>query len=312
MDDERLRCKIFGKTLKHPLGLAAGFDKDGIALEGWENLGFSFVEVGTVTPAAQKGNTPPRLFRLVEDEALINRMGFNNEGIDALLGRLEERAITVPIGVNIGKNIETPIEKAFEDYEICLKKIRGICDYVVINVSSPNTPGLRELQKKSHLESLLVSLKKIAPNERIFLKISPDSSDQELKEISEIACTLEISGFVATNTTIAREGLKSPLQNEEGGLSGKPLRSRASEVCRKLRMYAGEEMEIIGVGGIFTGTDLYERLRDGANACQIFTALVYRGPAAVAFILQELIECMEQRGISSIDEIRKSESSCPS
>ena len=285
-----MHCKAFGKTLRNPLGLAAGFDKDGVALDEWENLGFGFAEIGTVTPTSQPGNTKPRMFRLPKEQALVNRLGFNNRGADELAKKLESRRTRLPIGVNIGKGMDTDIAIAEKDYEYCFRKLQSFCDYIVVNVSSPNTPGLRSLQ---NIESLEKILSVVSDNLPVFVKISPDERNENIVEIAKLASSRRC-GIIATNTT----------SNPEGGLSGKPLTERADEVCSLVRKTAGEKMEIIGVGGIFTGEDLFARLKAGANVCQIYTALIYRGPSAAAMILEELLDLMEKAGLNSIEEIR--------
>ncbi len=305
-DDERLRCRAFGRELAHPLGLAAGFDKNGVALDNWESLGFSFAEIGTVTPRAQAGNPKPRIFRLPEDDALINRLGFNNDGVEAMAERLEARQTSLPIGVNIGMNADTPLESAVEDYVYCLRRVRGLCDYIAINVSSPNTPGLRELQREELLPRMLETLSAEAGGTPLFLKISPDLSDDDVRRVAELAVEHGISGLIATNTTVARDGLHSRASSEEGGLSGRPLAQRAGDVCRLVRDAGGERLEIIGVGGIFTGNDLYDRLSAGADICQSYTAFVYRGPKAASLTLNELLTRMQQECVAGLQDVCRS------
>ncbi|MCL4113944.1 UNVERIFIED_CONTAM: hypothetical protein GTU68_065680, partial [Idotea baltica] len=282
-----LEQEVFGLKFPNPVGLAAGFDKNGIISDNWGNLGFGFMEVGTVTPRPQEGNPKPRLFRLPADEAIINRMGFNNEGLEALVERLKKldrRQIIV--GGNIGKNKTTPNDQAVEDYKICFEGLFPYVDYFVVNVSSPNTPGLRDLQEKEPLMALLRTLQEMnqakpAPKPML-LKIAPDLTDGQLDDILEIAKETQLSGLVATNTTISRAGLKTDKAEVEaignGGLSGKPLRERSTEVIRYLRTKAGPNLPIIGVGGIITPEDAAEKIAAGANLIQVYSGFVYNGP----------------------------------
>ncbi len=281
---------FLGRTLRHPIGLAGGMDKDGVALRAWEKLGFSFVELGTVTPRPQKGNPKPRLFRLAEDGAIINRLGFNNAGVYVLAERLRRASPRILIGVNIGKNAETPNEDAWKDYAECARALQGVGDYLVVNVSSPNTPDLRELQAEPLLRRILNAVKNANPTVPLFIKVSPDETDDRLRSILQVGADYGVAGIIATNTTLHRPPLVSPFRSEAGGLSGKPLRERALSVCARLREWAGESLPIIGVGGIFTGKDLKERLEAGATVCQIYTALVYRGPWVVRKILEEYLQ----------------------
>lgn len=304
VNDPRLKCRFLDRDLPHPLGLAAGFDKDGVAIDEWENMGFSFAEIGTVTPLPQPGNERPRLFRLTEDIALVNRMGFNNHGVRQLRKRLEARQTSIPIGVNIGKNQTTPLEDATSDYVSCLKEVAPHADYVAVNISSPNTPGLRELQTAARAVNLLSALRDTAPSARLFLKISPDLNNDEIATLAALAAEKQFDGIIATNTTTSRCDTKSKNANEPGGLSGAPLTKLANNACQIVSAEVGSALQIIGVGGIMTGADLFERLRSGAQVCQIYTAFVYRGPNAPALILEELLEIMEERCISSLTDIR--------
>lgn len=290
----KLERTVFGLAFKNPVGLAAGFDKDGKAFRTMAALGFGFVEVGTVTPEPQVGNAKPRLFRLPKDEALINRMGFNNAGAEAMVQRLQgKRPPGLIIGGNIGKNKATPNEQAVKDYEICFEKLFPHVDYFVVNVSSPNTPGLRELQDKEPLTRLLNHLQKLNrakdKSKPILLKIAPDLTDAQLDDIVEIVQQTGIDGVIATNTTISREGLQ---QNTEkigaGGLSGQPLRQRSTAIIRYLKNRSDGQMTIIGVGGIASPADAIEKLEAGASLVQIYTGLVYEGPALVKRINREL------------------------
>jgi dihydroorotate dehydrogenase len=293
--------QVANLTFKHPVGLAAGFDKNAVALRAWEALGFSFVEAGTVTAQAQPGNEKPRIFRLPEDQALINRLGFNNDGAETVGNRLDRlersgRWPGIPVGLNIGKTKVTPLEQAAEDYVFSMKKLYPYADYFTINVSSPNTPGLRELQGKEPLTALLKHLRELnhdlavkfsldAPK-AMFLKIAPDLTPAQLDEIVGVARDLRLTGIVATNTTTDKSALKDPVwQAEAGGLSGRPLAKRSTEFIRAISQRAGGRLAIIGVGGIFTADDLREKLDSGASLVQVYTGFIYRGPSMVRSLL---------------------------
>lgn len=291
-----LERNILGLHFRHPVGLAAGFDKDALATDAFADFGFSFIEIGTVTPKPQPGNDKPRLFRLKKDHAIINRMGFNNQGALAAAERLKKRKSDVIIGGNIGKNKITPNEAAFQDYQECWRILEPVVDYFVINVSSPNTPGLRELQEKEPLRQLLSGMKALsltsARPKPILLKIAPDLTDQQLTDIVDILRSTNTDGIIATNTTISREGLKSQKSIVEkigpGGLSGAPLRNRSNEVIRFIREKMGPEFPIIGVGGIMSAHDAAEKLKAGANLIQLYTGFIYEGPGLVKKILKML------------------------
>ncbi len=300
--DKSLERQVIGLQFPNPVGLAAGFDKDGKHIKGMACLGFGFIEVGTVTPLPQDGNPQPRLFRLPADRALVNRMGFNNEGLDALAARLQRlRQKGVPdgliIGGNIGKNKLTPNEAAEQDYLLCFEKLFPWVDYFVVNVSSPNTPGLRELQEKAPLTRLLNMLQEknnSQPNPKpILLKIAPDLNDSQLDDIADIVRETGLAGVIATNTTISRAGLNTDQATVEaigmGGLSGAPLRARATEVIRYLRGKLGPGIAIIGVGGIDNAASAQEKLDAGADLVQVYSGLVYEGPGLVKGILKSLI-----------------------
>lgn len=287
-----LQRDLFGLKFKNPVGLAAGFDKNAVLFDELSNYGFGFVEVGTVTPKPQPGNPKKRIFRLREDEALVNRMGFNNDGADAIVERLRKRKTDIIIGGNIGKNKLTPNENAIDDYMICFEKLFEVVDYFVVNVSSPNTPNLRALQDKEPLTDLLRALqteneKKTSPKP-ILLKIAPDLTDSQLMDIIDIVNTTKIAGVIATNTTISREGLQSEHQKEAGGLSGKPVRERATEVIRFLAEKSGKSFPIIGVGGIHSADDAKEKLAAGADLIQLYTGFIYEGPGLVKRINKSL------------------------
>lgn len=288
-----LERKLFGLTFENPIGLAAGFDKNALLFEEFSNYGFGFIEVGTVTPKPQPGNPKKRIFRLKADEGLINRMGFNNDGVDVVVDRLRKRKSNVIIGGNIGKNKVTPNENAIDDYLICFEKLFEVVDYFVVNVSSPNTPNLRALQDKKPLTELLQTLqnennKKERPKP-ILLKIAPDLSESQLMDIIDIVNSTKIAGVIATNTTISREGLQSEHKNETGGLSGKPVRDRSTEVIRFLAEKSAKSFPIIGVGGIHSAEDAKEKLEAGADLIQLYTGFIYEGPGLVKRINKSLL-----------------------
>jgi len=293
IDDKRLERNLFGLTFKNPVGLAAGFDKNARLFDEFSNYGFGFVEIGTVTPKPQAGNSKKRLFRLKEDEAIINRMGFNNDGVKVIAERLRKRKSDIIIGGNIGKNKITPNEKAVDDYLICFNELFHVVDYFVVNVSSPNTPNLRELQDKEPLTRLLSTLQKEnhkkESSKPILLKIAPDLSDDQLFDIIDIVKITGIDGVIATNTTISRDNLVSDNRNETGGLSGKPVKDRSTEVIRFLSEKSNKAFSIIGVGGIHSAKDAQEKLDAGADLVQIFTGFIYEGPALVKEINRSLI-----------------------
>lgn len=292
MKDKRLEREVFGLEFPNPVGLAAGFDKDAKLYKELSNLGFGFIEIGTVTPKPQPGNEKKRSFRLKEDEALVNRMGFNNEGAWETAKRLRKNQ-NILIGGNIGKNKMTPNENAIHDYEICFDALYSVVDYFVVNVSSPNTPNLRELQDKEPLTKLLQILqaKNAAKPEQkpILLKIAPDLTDEQLLDIIDIVRAAGIAGVIATNTTISRENLKSENQKETGGLSGKPLTKRSTEVIRFLSEKSGKAFPIIGVGGIHSPEDAIEKLEAGASLIQVYTGFIYEGPGLVKKINQAIL-----------------------
>lgn len=296
--------KAMGLTFPNPLGLAAGLDKNGACIDAFGAMGFGFVEVGTVTPKPQPGNPQPRLFRVRESQAIINRMGFNNEGVDALCERAGARTWRGLLGVNIGKNKTTPLEEANEDYVYSLRKAYSIADYFAVNISSPNTEGLRSLQEDQALNSLLeaVCTERDACAERegrripIALKIAPDMTDEMLVSLSRVVKEHGIEGVIATNTTLARPGLEgTPWENEAGGLSGQPLEPRALEVLQLLRGELPRTISLIGVGGIMTGAQAADRIKSGADIVQIYTGLIYRGPDLLKEI-QEALSCISSTG----------------
>lgn len=289
--DKSLERKLFGLTFPNPVGLAAGFDKDAKLYQELSNFGFGFVEIGTLTPKPQDGNPKKRMFRLAEDEGLINRMGFNNEGVEAALQRLKKNK-GVLIGGNIGKNKNTPNDQAVEDYLICFDALFPYVDYFVVNVSSPNTPNLRALQDKEPLTHLLKTLKEHNQKKEtprpILLKIAPDLSEDQLLDIIDIVKSIKIDGVIATNTTLNREGLVSENKDQLGGLSGKPLAHRSTEVIRFLSEKSNHAFPIIGVGGIHSAQDAIDKLKAGASLVQLYTGFVYEGPALVKRINKAL------------------------
>ena len=298
INDKRLERTLFGLTFPNPVGLAAGFDKDAKLFDELGYFGFGFIEIGTLTPKAQPGNEKPRMFRLPEDEALINRMGFNNGGAAAAVERLKKRKTKIVIGGNIGKNKITPNEEAVNDYEQCFYALVNYVDYFVVNVSSPNTPNLRALQDKEPLTKLLNHIKLLNQKQKrprpILLKIAPDLSNEQLDDIISIMQDTKIDGLIATNTTIDRSNLKSSKTEVEaigaGGLSGKPLTKRATEVIRYLSERSNRSFPIIAVGGIHTGADAIEKLNAGASLVQVYTGFIYEGPAIVKRINKELLK----------------------
>lgn len=297
LNDPRLERELFGLQFKNPIGLAAGLDKDARLVDELASLGFGFVEIGTLTPRPQGGNSQPRLFRLPQDESLINRMGFNNEGVEAAVRRLRKSRHQTIIGGNIGKNKDTPNEQAASDYLYCFDVLYEAVDYFVVNVSSPNTPNLRELQEKEPLKRLLNTLQernagksKLKP---ILLKIAPDLTDAQLDDIISLVAETGIAGIIATNTTISREGLRTPVEQVSqigpGGLSGKVLRARSTEVIRYLHSQSGGSFPIIGVGGIHSPEAALEKLAAGASLIQLYTGFIYEGPSLVRNIKRSLL-----------------------
>lgn len=297
INDQRLETKVAGITFPNPVGLAAGFDKNAIAINDLGDCGFGFVEIGTVTPVGQEGNPKPRLFRLIEDEAIINRMGFNNDGAEAIVERLKQLKPNCIVGGNIGKNKITPNEEATSDYIKCFHALAPYVDYFVVNVSSPNTPNLRELQEKEPLTKLLQTLMdertKLRITKPIFLKIAPDLTNEQLDDIVAIVRDTKIAGVIATNTTIERGGLKTDKKLVEqigaGGVSGKPLSSRSTEVIAYLYQQGQGDFPIIGVGGIYSAEDAIEKLKAGASLVQLYSGFIYKGPRLVKQINKAIL-----------------------
>lgn len=293
VEDKRLERNLFGLRFKNPVGLAAGFDKNANMFDELSNFGFGFVEIGTVTPKPQEGNPKKRIFRLIQDKAIINRMGFNNDGVEAVVKRLKNKKTDILIGGNIGKNKITPNADAVNDYVICFKALFDVVDYFVVNVSSPNTPNLRDLQEKEPLTNLLNRLQqenKLKERRKpILLKIAPDLTQSQLLDIIEIVKITKIDGVIATNTTISREGLQSNDKNEIGGMSGMPLAKRSTEVIRFLAERSNKAFPIIGVGGIHTSEDALEKIKAGADLIQLYTGFIYEGPGLVKKINKALL-----------------------
>ncbi len=299
IEDPKLKRRLFGLEFQNPVGLAAGMDKDAVAFNELGKMGFGFIEIGTVTPKPQPGNDQPRCFRLPKNEALINRMGFNNHGVKTAAEKLKNRKDrTLIIGGNIGKNKITPNENAVDDYIICFNELFDVVDYFVVNVSSPNTPNLRDLQEKEPLMHLLNTLQKInlakTKPKPILLKIAPDLTDSQLDDIIDIVKQTKIEGVIATNTTISREGLDySKAEIEQygmGGLSGKPLTKRSTEVIRYLKQKSGNAFPVIGVGGIHSADDAIEKINAGADLIQLYTGFIYKGPKLIKDINKRLLQ----------------------
>ncbi len=277
---------LFGVRFPNPVGLAAGFDKDGVAVDHWHRLGFGFVEIGSVTRHAQPGNPRPRLFRFPNEKALVNRMGFNNEGADAMANRLERSSPKIPLGINIGKSKVTPVDEAMEDYAFSFRRLKDYAAYIVVNVSSPNTPGLRGLQDKQPLTKILWRLREIDGTKPLFVKVAPDLDDQGFEDIAEVARDFALTGLVVSNTTVSRPGMP-PTAPSEGGLSGEPLRPLAD---RALSRFADvlPDATLIGVGGIMSAEHARRKVELGASLVQVYTGWVYGGPDWVSEIVSEL------------------------
>ena len=330
-DNPLLHTQLFDNVIDNPIGLAAGFDKDGRIHPALFALGFGFVEIGTVTPHPQKGNPRPRLFRLPEDQAVINRMGFNNQGAWKMAERLVAKTLKIKsadadlfevsgdypanissgmLGINIGKNKDTTLENATDDYVSALSTLHPFADYFTLNISSPNTKDLRNMQEKEALRILLDSVcarrdeldRNHSRNTPLLVKLAPDLDEDALKNSVRVMQEFSIQGVIATNTTVARPVLKSKYRTETGGLSGKPLQKRSTEMIRTLFAELGTDIPIIGVGGIFNGADAYEKIKAGAAAVQIYTALIYEGPGLVRKVKAELADLLERDGYKSVSE----------
>ncbi len=298
-ENPKLEREVFGIKFPNPVGMAAGFDKDAKMIKELDQLGFGFIEIGTLTPKPQDGNDKPRLFRLPQDEALINRMGFNNGGVEDSVQRLKTKG-NIIVGGNIGKNKNTPNEEAVNDYKICFKALYPYVDYFVVNVSSPNTPGLRELQDKEPLMNLLSTLQKdreaYEVRKPILLKIAPDLTNDQLDDIVDIVKTIKLDGLIATNTTISRDELTTDKEIVDGigngGVSGAPLKERSTEIISYLYKALGDDVPIIGVGGINSPEDAVEKLKAGAKLIQIYSGLIFQGPGFIKAIKQEIVKSL--------------------
>jgi len=298
VEDSRLEREVFGLKFKNPVGLAAGFDKDATLFNELAAFGFGFIEIGTVTPLPQDGNPKPRLFRLIEDNAIINRMGFNNSGVNSIISRLRRKKANIIIGGNIGKNKLTPNDDAVNDYEICFEELFPYVDYFVVNVSSPNTPGLRDLQEKEPLMKLLNRLQELnnlkSNRKPVVLKIAPDLTNNQLDDIITIVTETKIDGVIATNTTIDRSGLRTDKSKliaiGNGGISGRPLKQRSTEIIKYLSDKSNKTFPIIGVGGIHSAEDAIEKLEAGAALVQLYTGFIYEGPSLIKRINKAIVK----------------------
>jgi len=303
--DERLKVAAFGLNFPNPIGLAAGFDKNAVAFHALASLGFGFVEVGTVTALAQPGNPKPRIFRLTAHRALINRLGFNNDGAEAIESHLASLRgagrIDRPLGINLGKSKATPIERATEDYLKSFRLLRPFADYIVVNISSPNTPDLRKLQEKERLDELLGALQQQnLRNLPLLVKIAPDLSFEQIDDVLALIDEHKAAGVIATNTTTQRPGISHPRTTEVGGLSGRPLRDLANRCIRHIWKQTQGKMPIVGVGGVFTAEDAYEKILYGASLVQVYTGLIHVGPSLAARINRGLLELMDRDGVKQM------------
>lgn len=308
-ESAQLSQTLWGLKFSNPIGLSAGFDKDGVAANVWSSFGFGFAEVGTVTFHAQPGNPRPRLFRLPDDLAALNRMGFNNQGAAALQKRLQRRNFGIPIGINLGKSKITSLDSAAEDYLGSFRLLKSLGDYFVVNVSSPNTPGLRSLQATDQLEPILAALQTENQAEKpLLIKIAPDLEREDIWAIVELAQRYQLAGIIATNTTIRRDGLKTqkiggnPIQEEAGGISGAPVRARSTEVIRLIWEQTQGSLPIVGVGGVFSAEDAWEKITAGASLIQVYTGWIYEGPTMVKRILQGLGEKLQRSGFETLSD----------
>jgi dihydroorotate dehydrogenase len=312
LSDDRLKQTLWGQDFANPIGLAAGFDKDGIAANLWAGFGFGFAELGTVTFQAQPGNPRPRLFRLPDDRAALNRMGFNNQGAAALADRLQSlHNSNIPLGVNLGKSKVTPLDQATDDYLGSFRLLKEVGDYFVVNVSSPNTPGLRSLQSTDQLNPILSALQQENQGQKpLLIKIAPDLEWEDIAAVVDLAQHYKLAGIIATNTTIRRDGLKTEtlqatgksVAEEAGGISGAPLRQRSTEVIRFIYQQSQGQLSIVGVGGIFTADDAWEKITAGASLIQVYTGWIYEGPGMVRRVLKGLLQKLDDRGLHSLQD----------
>ncbi len=310
LDDELIRVRALGLTFPSPVGVAAGLDKDAEHFEGLGALGFGFVEVGTLTPRPQDSNPPPILARVTRDRALLNRMGFPNKGAEAAARRLAARKSAVIVGANVGKNRETALEQAASDYAEAAAALASSADYLVLNVSSPNTPGLRELQSASSLRPVIEAVQQVVGKRPVMVKISPDMSDEDIDAVADLALELGLAGIVATNTTLGREGLSTPPDElariawaEGGGVSGAPLKGRSLEVLKRLRARVGDRLVLVSVGGVESADDVWERMLAGATLVQVYTGFIYGGPGWPRALNLELARRTWDAGKRSIQEL---------
>ena len=314
-NNSKLSQSIFGSNFKNPLGLAAGFDKNGVGAGLWSYFGFGFAELGTITWHAQKGNPKPRLFRIAKEKAALNRMGFNNEGAQKFFKTIEKQKIAPPghrpcvIGINLGKSKITPLEEAYKDYALSLDLLAPLSDYAVINASSPNTPGLRSLQETKQIQKLIRTLKKLSNCPPLLIKIAPDLSNESIDEIARVAKEEGVDGIIAINTSLNRYNLQNlklqtgkTLGQEDGGLSGLPLQKRGIEVITRIRRITKNELPLIGVGGINSAKSAWERIVSGASLVQIYTGWIFEGPTLVPEILDGLTIQLEKNGYQNIKE----------
>jgi len=311
-EHKELAVDLWGLHFANPIGLAAGLDKNAHAVKGFSRIGFGFMEVGTVTPKSQPGNEKPRSFRLPQDEALINRMGFNNHGIEQMAANLRKaKPYSIPVVVNIGKNKVTPNEDALEDYRSCIRGLYELADLFEVNISSPNTPGLRSLQHGEELTKLLQAVveerdlqhaKFGGPSKAILVKIAPDLTTEELESTVSSIIKSGVSGIVASNTTITRNGLTHPNSKESGGLSGKPLTQMSTDMIRRVYQITEGKLPIVGVGGVFTAADAYEKILAGASLVEIYTSLIYEGPAVIKAINEGLLALLKKDGFTHISQ----------
>jgi len=304
-NEEVLNIKVFGKNFPNPIGLAAGFDKSAEVYNACFKIGFGFVEVGTVTPKKQFGNTKPRLFRLTEDRALINRLGFNNDGMVEVKKRITSNEKRGILGINIGPNKETLNQ--IDDFSLCLKELNNLADYITINISSPNTEGLRDFHKRENLKNLIKNLIEPFKNKNedsvLLLKISPDINNEEVQVIAEILLSMEINGLVVSNTTTQnRDKLKSLLRDEKGGLSGRPLEDVSTNLISKFYRLIGKKIPIIGVGGVYSAESAYKKILAGASLLQLYTGLIFEGPFLIKNIKKELIKMVQEDGFKNIKD----------
>ncbi|GAA0294074.1 quinone-dependent dihydroorotate dehydrogenase [Halarchaeum salinum] len=300
VDDERLRVRAFDNQFPNPVGVAAGFDKNAHVPQSLASLGFGHLEVGGVTAERQPGNPKPRMFRLPADEAIINRMGFNNDGADAIGARLDANPLPdVPVGVNIGKSKSTQLDDAADDYRYTYERVADAGDYFVVNVSSPNTPGLRDLQHSDALREILTTLREAGASP-LLVKFSPDLSRDGIAAGVDLAEELGLDGIIAVNTTTEREGVTHPNRVEDGGLSGAPLRKRATDTVRFVAERT--DLPVVGVGGVFDAADAYEKIRAGASVVQLYTGMVYRGPAIATDINRGLLDLLERDGFDTVED----------